>query len=113
MAPLIFFYGPPGSGKSTVGRYLAEALALDFFDLDTVVEDKAGSEIPAIFAAEGESGFRSRESEALKTVLAKGSGVVALGGGTLLDTENRDFVQEAGSVLCLDGPAETLMVRLR
>ena len=112
MAPLIFLYGPPGSGKSTVGRYLAEALALDFFDIDTVVEDKAGSEIPAIFTAEGESGFRARESEALKTVLANGSGVVALGGGTLLDTENRDLVREAGSVLCLDGPAETLMVRL-
>ena len=112
MAPLIFLYGPPGSGKSTVGRYLAEALALDFFDLDTVVENKAGSEIPAIFTAEGESGFRARESEALKTVLANGSGVVALGGGTLLDTENQDLVREAGSVLCLDGPAETLMVRL-
>ncbi len=112
VAPLIFLYGPPGSGKSTVGRYLAEALALDFFDLDTVVENKAGSEIPAIFTAEGESGFRARESEALKTVLANGSGVVALGGGTLLDTENQDLVREAGSVLCLDGPAETLMVRL-
>lgn len=112
VAPLIFLYGPPGSGKSSVGRFLAEALALDFFDLDTVVEEKAGSEIPAIFAAEGESGFRARESEALKTVLANGAGVVALGGGTLLDAENRDLVAEAGSVLCLDGPAETLLFRL-
>ena len=110
---MIFLYGPPGSGKSSVGRKLAEGLGLEFYDLDVEITRQAGVEITAIFNSEGESGFRKREAEALQKTLAKGSGVVALGGGALLDGENRSRVANAGVVLCLNAPVDSLIERLR
>ena len=109
---MFFLYGPPGSGKSTIGRLLAEELVLDFCDLDSEVERRARMEIPAIFAAERESGFRKREKKVLQQALADGPGVVALGGGTLLDAQNRSIVLDAGPVLCLSASLETLVTRL-
>jgi len=108
-----FLYGPPGSGKSTLGRRLAESLALPFYDLDEVVEMQARQRIPQIFAAEGESGFRRREAAALAWVLEQPSGVVALGGGALLDPENRLKAETAGKILCLSAPTDILFSRLQ
>jgi 3-dehydroquinate synthase len=107
----IFIYGPPGSGKSALGCKLAQALALPFNDLDERIVAEAGMDIPAIFAAEGERGFRERESRALAQVIAAGQVVVALGGGALLDPQNRAGVEAAGSVLCLSASFETLLAR--
>ena len=61
----IFLYGPSGSGKSTVGRILAKNLNIPFTDLDEEVEKRSGYPIPAIFARDGEAGFREREAEVL------------------------------------------------
>ncbi len=113
MNRFIFLYGPSGSGKSALGRSLAEALALPFSDLDPQIEARAGLSIPDIFAAQGETSFREQESEALQEVLIRNPHIVALGGGALLDTENRNRVQEAGRVLCLTAPVEILLARLR
>lgn len=109
----IFVYGPPGSGKTTLGRQLASDLALPFTDLDLVIVSGAGRTIPEIFAAEGEAGFRIREKATLSAVLSGVPGVVALGGGALLDDENRRRVEAAGRVICLDAPLETLTARLQ
>lgn len=109
---MFFLYGPPGSGKSTIGRLLAKELALDFCDLDSEVEIRERMNIPAIFAAEGEIGFRKREKNVLQQALANEPGIVALGGGTLLDTQNRSMVLDAGPVLCLSASLETLVTRL-
>ncbi len=109
---LFFVYGPPGSGKSTVGRQLAQALELPFVDLDVEIQAGAGMDIPAIFSAEGESGFRSRERRALQEYAAAGRCVVALGGGALLSTENRTFAESAGQVICLTARIEILLERL-
>ncbi len=57
----IFLYGPPGSGKSSVGRLLAESLALSFYDLDQEIETRSGKSIPEIFASNGEADFRAVE----------------------------------------------------
>jgi shikimate kinase len=57
----VFLVGPPGAGKSTVGRHLAAQLQASFFDLDEVIQERAGADIPWIFDVEGESGFRDRE----------------------------------------------------
>jgi shikimate kinase / 3-dehydroquinate synthase len=108
----IFIYGPPGSGKTSLGRILAEKLGLAFNDLDELVRLRADSSIPDIFLAEGEAGFRQRESAELRTLLEHFSGVVALGGGTLLDPCNRALVDHQGVVLCLAAPLETLLARL-
>jgi shikimate kinase / 3-dehydroquinate synthase len=110
---MIFLYGPPGSGKSVVGTALAAALELPFFDLDGEIEKISGRSIPSIFLEEGEAGFRSLEKTALQALAAlKVRGVTALGGGALLDGENRKFVENHGEVLCLSAPFEVLLMRL-
>lgn len=108
----IFIYGPPGSGKTSLGRRLAELLNLPFSDLDAVIEARSGKTIPQIFAESGEPGFRRQESTALDEVLSQPAGIVALGGGALLDCHNRQRVEAAGVVICLDAPFETLVARL-
>lgn len=108
----LFLYGPPGSGKSTLGKLLAERLDLPFVDLDAAVEAAAGMSVGAIFAAEGEAGFRAREKRALEVAAAGGRGVVALGGGTLLDASCRALAESRGTVVCLDCPLEELRARV-
>jgi shikimate kinase/3-dehydroquinate synthase len=109
---LVFLYGPPGSGKSVVGRALAGNLGLTFFDLDEEIESFYNTTIPQIFNSEGEAGFRQKERERLGHLQAVGSGVIALGGGALTDPDNRKLVESAGRVLCLTAPLETLYARL-
>ena len=77
----IYLYGPPGSGKTTLGKFFAGRFSLPFADLDNEIAHGAGKPIPAIFAEEGEHGFRARELEALRDVsdrmVAKGGGVIS------------------------------------
>ncbi len=107
-----FVYGPPGSGKSSAGRLLAQALDLPFWDLDAEIEARARKSIPAIFAKYGEAGFRKRERKVLGTLLAHPRGVVSLGGGALLDGQNRSLVEAHGPVVCLEASVDTLLSRL-
>jgi shikimate kinase len=100
MSELYFLYGPPGSGKSTLGIELAERLDLPFLDLDLEIQSQAGQSISSIFESQGETGFRELETECLKTLMQEKRGLVALGGGTLLDENNRRLVEAAGPVLC-------------
>lgn len=103
--------GMMGSGKSTVGRALAARLARIFVDTDAEVERRAGRSISDIFSAEGESGFRRRETAVL--VGLRGSrAVVALGGGAVLDARNREILSELGTVVWLDAGVETLSARI-
>jgi shikimate kinase/3-dehydroquinate synthase len=108
----IFLYGPSGSGKSTLGRRLAESLALPFVDLDEKIEGQAGQSIPEIFRKEGESGFRQWEKRTLGAILDGPDCILSLGGGALLDQDNRRQVEAAGAVLCLSASQETLVKRL-
>lgn len=108
----IFLYGPPGSGKSTLGRQLAEGLKLPFFDLDERIQSRAGKSIPEIFAEGGEAGFRRLEKDEVKAILDQEWGVIALGGGALLDPEILDQISSAGPILCLTAPFKTLLARL-
>ena len=108
----LFLYGPPGSGKSTIGRILAERLDLPFIDLDAVIETSAKQSIRDIFACEGEAGFRAREQAALATVIAGAPAVIGLGGGALLKPENRARAESAGEILCFEADAATLERRV-
>lgn len=105
--------GLSGSGKSTVGRALAAQLGWPLRDTDVLIEAAAGAAIPAIFAAEGEDGFRARESAALAAALADGPCVVATGGGIVLREANRALLRERARVVWLDAPTEALVARLR
>ncbi len=112
----LFLYGPPGVGKSTVGRHAAQALDLPFVDLDARIARAAGRSIADIFASEGEAAFRQREAAALRDLIRHPPGprgaVVALGGGALLDPANRRLAHQAGIVALLTARVETLRDRL-
>ena len=108
----LFLYGPPGSGKSTIGRLLAARLGLPFTDLDSVIVETDGRPIPQIFAEEGEPGFRAREKQALADMAARPRHVVALGGGALLNPECRALAEANGEVLCLACTLEALCHRI-
>ncbi|MFM8319977.1 MAG: 3-dehydroquinate synthase [Chloroflexota bacterium] len=108
----IFLYGPPASGKSTLGRRLAQALDWSFADLDTLIETQAGLTVPEIFESEGEAGFRSRETRALQEAAQIPGRVIALGGGALLHEDNRRIAESAGRVVCLQASLETILQRL-
>jgi shikimate kinase / 3-dehydroquinate synthase len=109
----IYLYGPPGSGKSTIGRILAERLGMPFADIDTLIEREAGCKIADIFAARGEPAFRDMESAAIEDTAAREPSVIALGGGALLRPQNRSFAEEHGCVLCFTAESRTLLERVR
>jgi len=109
----IFIYGPPGSGKTTLGKLLAGRFSVPFEDLDdSIVQATGGKSIPAIFSEEGEAGFRARERAALEAACAAPGHVVALGGGALLDPACRALAESHGQVICLDVPADVLKARI-
>ena len=98
----IFLVGPMGAGKSSVGRYLAKQLGMDFYDTDEEVEKRTGVDLAWIFDVEGEDGFRKREA-AVVVDLAKLSNVIlATGGGTIITPENRDILAARGAIIYLE-----------
>lgn len=87
--PRVVLVGPMGAGKSTVGQLLAEAWHVPLRDSDTDVEAVQGRSISDLFVDEGEEWFREREHEAVTTALTEHRGVLALGGGAVLDERTR------------------------
>lgn len=89
--PLAVLVGPPGAGKSTVGALLADHWQAEFRDTDRVIEQSQGRSISDIFVDDGEAFFRALERETVLSSLTTSAGVLALGGGAVLDPD----VQEA------------------
>jgi shikimate kinase len=108
----VFLTGFMGTGKTTVGRVLAERLGRPFVDLDTAVEEVAGLSVADIFARFGEPGFRIREREALERTSGLDGAVVATGGGVVLDAGNRATMRARGRIVCLTADAETILGRV-
>ncbi len=111
--PLILLVGPRGSGKSTVGPALAAKLGWAFADADELVEATAGATIADIFAAEGESGFRDRESAAISDLCRLHSHVISTGGGAVLREANRELLHHSGFVAWLAVTPEVAFERIR
>ena len=101
-----------GAGKSTVGRIVAERLAVPFIDLDDRVEQRAGASIAQIFETEGEPVFRAFESEALEEIAEEEDVVVACGGGVVLSDENRQLMRDLGCVVYLAVTPEEVLARV-
>jgi len=85
MAPVVVLVGPPGAGKTTVGELVAASLGVGFRDTDRDVAATAGCSVADIFVERGEAAFRVLESEAVRAALREHAGVLALGGGAVLD----------------------------
>jgi shikimate kinase len=101
-----------GTGKSTVGRLVAERLGRPFIDMDTVLEERAGQTIPAIFATHGEAAFRQMERDLCQELAARQGLVIATGGGALVDAANRERLTATGLVICLEASPDSLVARL-
>jgi shikimate kinase len=114
--PGIYLTGFMGSGKSTVGRLLADELGWSFVDLDNEIEQAAAMTIAQMFEQQGEISFRETESAALKKLTRMVGGgrplVVALGGGAFLHTANFDLVSNHGVSIWLDCPWEIVERRV-
>ncbi len=107
----LYLIGMMGSGKSAVGRPLAEALGYRFLDADTSLEQVAGKAITELFASDGEAGFRALEAAVLNQIAAWHSLVVATGGGVVTRPENWGQLHQ-GVVIWLDAPDALLLQRL-
>jgi shikimate kinase len=112
----VLLVGFMGSGKSTVGRRLAQRLGWYFVDLDDRIESVAGASIPEIFARRGEADFREIEQQQLAACLAEAAGdrrtVLALGGGTFAQLANVELIQRSGGIVVfLDVNVEELLLR--
>ncbi|NTW01310.1 MAG: shikimate kinase [Oscillochloris sp.] len=108
----IYLIGFSGSGKSTVAQLVSTQLGWPAYDLDRMIVEHSGMEIPLIFEREGESGFRDRETETLRTFVPDGPFVVATGGGAPLRAENRQLMACSGWLITLEGLPETLHARI-
>ena len=102
--------GMPSSGKTTLGRALAAALGRPFVDLDEEIVRAAGRSIPAIFEAEGEEGFRARETEQIRRFGKESGLLISCGGGAVKRPENVRALRQNGLVLFIDRPLEALTV---
>lgn len=110
MTGRIILIGMPASGKTTVGRAVAQALFLPFHDCDREVERLTGRTIPELFATEGEAAFRAVESRALAALCtAEAPCVIATGGGAVLSAENRRLLRRSGTVFWLDRDLKNIM----
>ena len=107
----IFLVGFMASGKTTVGRLLAERLGWEFDDLDDLVTGRRGRAVADIFAAEGEAGFRQRETDALREAAARRRAVIATGGGAACREDNLAAMLAAGQVVSLEVSAEEAIRR--
>jgi shikimate kinase len=88
--PVAVLIGPPGAGKSTVGPLLAALLGAEFTETDRMVEEAAGKPVSDIFVSDGEPVFRDLERAAVARALAQHSGIVAVGGGAVMDPQTRE-----------------------
>lgn len=110
---IIFLIGARGTGKSTVGRVLADRLGWSFIDADARIEAAAGFTIAEIFRSEGEAGFRDREAAVLAALCELDRHVIATGGGVVLRPANRDRLQSSGFVAWLTATPEAAFARLQ
>lgn len=109
----IILVGPMGSGKSAVGRLLAQRLGLTLVDSDAEIEARTGVDISYIFEREGEAGFRVREAEVIDEITQREGLLVATGGGAVLDPQTRERLRDRGCVVYLRTSVDQQLARTR
>ena len=108
----IFLVGYMGCGKSTIGRKLADLMGISFVDLDKYIEERYFKSVPAIFAEEGEKGFREKERTALLEVSQFENVVVGTGGGAPCFFDNMEVMKDHGITVYISPDTDTLAMRL-
>ncbi len=108
----IVLIGYRGSGKTAVGKVLAALLGQTHIDTDAVISERAGCDISAIFASEGESGFRKRERQTITECIVKRPGVISVGGGAVMNPDNVADLRSIATIVWLQAPAELLWQRI-
>jgi len=109
----ITLLGFMGCGKTSVGRELSNLLKLPFLDLDSLIVERTGMEIPRIFERFGEEGFRKVEREVLEEVLRRSGGfVLSVGGGAPAYKDNIDIINSFSTSIFLETPFEELWRRI-
>ena len=108
----VVLVGPMGSGKTTIGKLVADDLGLEFHDCDQDLEKRTGASVNLIFDIEGESGFRKRETALLKSLSRKKGILIATGGGIVTIEENRRIIRRSGLVVWLETTVEQQLKRL-
>ena len=109
----IVLVGFMGTGKTTVGRLLTKKTGMPLVDMDTLIEERAGKPIAAIFAEDGEPHFRKLEREMVRELSAKEGQIISTGGGVVLNPENMADFEQTGLVVCLLASAETVLERVK
>lgn len=108
----VILVGMMGSGKTTVGRLVAERTGREFIDMDALIESRVDKKIVEIFTESGEEAFRDLESEVLEDISTATHAVVATGGGVVIRPANRRILQNMGIVVWLDAPPDVLLKRI-
>jgi len=108
----IYLTGYMASGKTFIGRRLAQRLDIPFFDLDACIVERYNQPISKIFASEGEAAFRKKETETLRSIPNLPNAIISCGGGTFCFSENRDWIKEQGISIYLQVSVDTLVHRL-
>jgi shikimate kinase len=109
----IYLIGFMGSGKSTVGKILAEKLNMNFVDIDKLIEEKEGMRIKDIFEQKGESYFRELERKQIEAIVNQEGLVVSTGGGLGANLGNMNLMKKNGDVVWLDVSLNTVLDRLK
>ncbi|VGO16014.1 Shikimate kinase [Pontiella desulfatans] len=109
----IVLVGFMGSGKTTVGKLIAEKTGMPLLDMDSMIEERAGKSINEIFADDGEARFREYERELAKELAAMEGQIISTGGGIVLNPENIADFEKTGLVVCLLADAETVLDRVK
>ena len=102
-----------GTGKTSVGRLVAEQLRFAFLDTDTVIEARAGQTIAHIFAAQGEDAFREQERRIVQELALRDRTVISTGGGLIVNPENLASLRQHALVVCLWASPETIWSRVK
>ncbi len=109
----VFLIGMPGCGKTSLGRRAARETGASFMDLDEWIGKAAGKTIPELFAEYGEAGFRRAETGALVWMTRCRPGVIATGGGAVMNPANRKIMRNWGMIVLLDRPLENILEDIR
>lgn len=108
----IFLTGFMATGKSKVGRVLADVLGREFVDTDEMIVEAAGKSIPEIFDEDGEAHFRQLEHEAIVRASQMDHVIISLGGGAITQDRNWDVIRQTGVCLCFTASVDTIFERV-